>query len=132
MGSNDDPVKVAKSLLRSRLENLCVETATECYHTFARQSGMSPPWVPPAFLLPKGRELLGKYVTQWRENSLEVITEGFKSIVALMPQRNTPGYKAKGPDLESGRRGVPMESQEQKRLSQISAMVRQGGFFSAI
>jgi hypothetical protein len=96
MGSNDDLVKVATNLLQRRLENLYAETTAGCYHTFARETGMPPPWVPPYNLLLEGRALLCVHITQWREKSLEYIGESFKSLVALMPQQHALGDMAKG------------------------------------
>lgn len=79
MRSEDDPrVRVATDLLQDRLEHVFEETSADCYDRLANLQQLPPD------IAATGYESIRTAIKQWRENSLECISESFSSFVALL------------------------------------------------
>jgi hypothetical protein len=79
MGSEDDPsVRAARDLLQDRLEHVFEKTSADCYDRLANLQELYPD------IGATGYESIRAGIKRWRENSLECISEGFRSFVALL------------------------------------------------
>jgi hypothetical protein len=85
VGSEDDPrIKAAKCLLQSRLEDILAKTSADCHDKFAEFQ-----YIPVAD--PAGDPIIRAAIRDCTERSMERISEGFNSLLALTweSQNNT-------------------------------------------